>query len=71
MAGESGPLPTGLRNLDVQALAINPTTPATIKLTVALGTTITNQGTVHYDADGNGTRFSTAVAYRPPPVLSP
>jgi uncharacterized repeat protein (TIGR01451 family) len=38
---------------------------ATIKATVALGTTIANQGTVHYDADGNGTNDATVLTDDP------
>jgi len=33
---------------------------ATIKPTVTIGTTIANQATIHYDADGNGTNEATA-----------
>jgi uncharacterized repeat protein (TIGR01451 family) len=38
---------------------------ATIQPTVALGTTISNQGTIYYDADGNGTNEATTLTDDP------
>jgi len=38
---------------------------ATIKPTVALGTSVANQATAHYDADGNGSNEATALTDDP------
>jgi uncharacterized repeat protein (TIGR01451 family) len=38
---------------------------AIVETNVPVGTTITNQGTIHYDADGDGTNESTAVTDDP------
>jgi uncharacterized repeat protein (TIGR01451 family) len=38
---------------------------ALVEANVPVGTTVTNQGTIHYDADGNGTNEATAVTDDP------
>ncbi len=45
--------------------AVTLTVHASIKPTVSLGTTIGNQGTLHYDADGNGTNEATTATDDP------
>ncbi len=47
------------------ASSVTLTIHATIKPTVALGTTVANQGTVYYDADGNGTNEATTLTDDP------
>ncbi|MGZ7033252.1 MAG: hypothetical protein ACXVIJ_14925, partial [Thermoanaerobaculia bacterium] len=41
------------------------TIQATIKLTVTAGTTVMNQGTISFDADGNGTNEASGVTDDP------
>ncbi len=50
---------------DTDATAVTITIQALIEADVAPGTTITNQATIQYDADGNGTNEATAVTDDP------
>jgi hypothetical protein len=47
------------------AASVTITIQATISTSAAPGSTITNQGTINYDADGNGTNEATAVTDDP------